>query len=315
MVVPVTSAATPLAAIMLCTYNGARFLADQLDSLQAQTHQNWMVIASDDGSADQTLEILQNYQAKWPIGRLTIRNGPQKGFCQNFLSLACDPEIKADYYAFCDQDDVWLPEKLTFALQNIVHNQEIQVPYLYGGRTIYVDEKLKPCGNSPLFMFPPSFRNALVQSIAGGNTMVFNSAAKRLIEKVGVVHVPSHDWWVYQLISGAEGKTFYDPTPHILYRQHDEALVGGNTSFSAIMERVMMVWQGRFQDWNTQNIVALKGANHLLAKGNQEILKFFEILRDAKLRDRFRLIGICGLYRQTRRGTFSLFLAAILKKI
>jgi glycosyltransferase involved in cell wall biosynthesis len=175
----------PLVAILLCTYNWAKYLAEQLDSLETQTHQNWLIIASDDGSTDQTLEILQQYQAKWPSGKLAIRSGPQKGFCQNFLSLACDPEIKADYYAFCDQDDVWLPEKLSIALVNIVFNQQLNIPYLYCGRTYYVTDNLKPYGISPLFVFPPSFRNALVQGIAGGNTMVFNPALKRLIENTG----------------------------------------------------------------------------------------------------------------------------------
>jgi len=184
---------TPLVPIFLCTYNGARFLAEQLDSLESQTHQNWVVFASDDGSSDQTLEILRQYQAKWPAGKLTIRSGPQKGFCQNFLSLACDLQIKADYDAFCDQDDVWLPAKLEVALSNIITNQAVDVPYLYCGRTKYVNENLKSCGMSPLCVFPPSFRNALVQNIAGGNTMVFNLAAKNLIEKVGLVDVTSHD--------------------------------------------------------------------------------------------------------------------------
>jgi glycosyltransferase involved in cell wall biosynthesis len=309
------SVAEPLVAILLCTYNGERFLAEQLDSLEAQTHQNWVLMVSDDGSKDGTLDILLKYQAKWPQGRMIIRNGPQKGFCHNFLSLACDSEIKADYYAFCDQDDVWLPEKLTVALQTIAANQNIYVPFIYCGRTTYVTEQLKPCGISPLFVFPPSFRNALVQSIAGGNTMVFNLAAKLLIEKAGPLNVPSHDWWVYQLISGAEGDVFYDPVPYLLYRQHDGALVGGNNSFSAKMERVKMLSQGRFQDWNTQNVVALKEVKHLLVKNHQEILKLFDALRGAKLKDRFRLVGICGLYRQTRRGTFSLFLAALFKRI
>jgi hypothetical protein len=76
-----------------------------------------------------------------------------------------------------------------------------------------------------------------------------------------------------------------------------------------------MLLQGRFQEWNTQNIKALKQVNHLLAKNQQEILKLFEVLRGASLRDRFRLMEICGLYRQTRRGTLSLFLAALIKKI
>ena len=311
----VQSVAEPLVAILLCTYNGERFLADQLDSLEAQTHQNWVLMVSDDDSKDGTLDILLKYQAKWAQGKMIIRNGPQKGFCQNFLSLACDSEIKADYYSFCDQDDVWLPEKLTVGLRTITANQNIYVPFIYCGRTTYVTEQLKPCGISPLFVFPPSFRNALVQSIAGGNTMVFNLAAKLLIEKAGPLNVPSHDWWVYQLVSGAEGDVFYDPVPYLLYRQHDGALVGGNNSFSAKMERVKMLWQGRFQDWNSQNIAALKDVKHLLAKNHQEILKLFEALRGAKLKDRFRLMEICGLYRQTRRGTLSLIFAALIKKI
>jgi len=309
------SSGSPLVAILLCTYNGAQFLAEQLDSLESQTHQNWVVIASDDGSTDQTLEILQKYQAKWPNGKLTIRSGPQNGFCQNFLSLACDQNIRADYYAFCDQDDVWLPEKLTVALENIASNKQADIPYLYCGRTKYMTETLKPCGMSPLFVFPPSFRNALVQSIAGGNTLVFNQAAKSLLEKVGLVDVPSHDWWMYQLVSGVEGIVFYDPNPYVLYRQHQFALVGGNNSFPAKMERVWMLLQGRFQRWNTQNIATLNQVNHLLAKNHQDILKMFESLRGARLKDRFRLMEVCGLYRQTRRGTFSLFLATLIKKI
>ncbi len=196
---------TPLVVVLLCTYNGARFLAEQLDSLQAQTHQNWVVIASDDGSTDQTLRILQQYQVKWPAGKLTIVSGPQKGFCQNFLSLACEPQIVADYYAFCDQDDVWLPNKLEIAVSNITLNQQLSVPYLYCGRTNYVTDNLKPCGTSPLFFSPPSFRNALVPSIAGGNTMVFNQASKRLMEGAGPLDVPSHDWWMYILVTGSGG--------------------------------------------------------------------------------------------------------------
>ncbi|QWD11250.1 glycosyltransferase family 2 protein [Polynucleobacter paneuropaeus] len=306
---------TPFVAILLCTYNGAQFLAEQLDSLEAQTHQQWVAFASDDCSTDKTIKILRQYQAKWPSGKLTIRTGPQKGFCQNFLSLACDPNICADYYAFCDQDDVWLPEKISIALEHIETNQQIDIPYLYCGRTKYVTEKLKPCGMSPLFVFPPSFRNALVQSIAGGNTMVFNQAAKLLLEKVGQVDVPSHDWWIYQLISGVDGNVFYDRNPQLLYRQHEFALVGGNNSLPAKIERVWMLLQGRFQGWNTQNIEALKQVNHLLVKNHRDILSMFETLRGAGLKDRFRLMEVCGLYRQTRRGTFSLFLAAVVKKI
>jgi hypothetical protein len=168
---------------------------------------------------------------------------------------------------------------------------------------------------SPLFVFPRTFRNALVQSIAGGNTMVFNQSAKLLIEKAGPLEVASHDWWVYQLVTGVEGEVYYDQVPQLLYRQHENALVGGNNSFSAKIDRIEMLFQGRFQKWNTQNIKALQQVNHLLAKNHQEILKMFQDLRGARFKDRFRLIEVCGLYRQTKRGTLSLFIAALLKKI
>lgn len=305
---------THLVAILLCTYNGVKFLAEQLDSLEAQTHHNWVVIASDDGSTDQTLEILQQYRAKWPPGKLSIRSGPQKGFCQNFLSLACDPEIKADYYAFCDQDDVWLPEKLSIALVNIAFNQQLNIPYLYCGRTNYVTENLKSCGISPLFVFPPSFRNALVQSIAGGNTMVFNVALKRLIENAGPLDVPSHDWWVYILVTGS-GVVFYDQVGHILYRQHDGALVGGNNTYYAKTKRLIMVFQGRFQDWNKKNLSALVYKSELLSELNKEVLTWFCRIGTARLMERIRILGVCGIYRQTRLGTISLYIATVFNKL
>ena len=305
----------PSVAILLCTYNGDHFLIEQLISLEKQVYQNWVVIASDDGSSDLTLEILNQYRAKWPVGKLTIRRGPRKGFCQNFLSLACDSKIEADFYAFCDQDDVWLPNKLQIAIENIVANQSAETPYVYCGRTQYVSSQLKPCGLSPAFVFPRTFRNALVQSIAGGNTMVFNKSTKSLIEKIGPLDVPSHDWWVYLLVTGVGGEVFYDSVPQILYRQHEYALVGGNNSLSARLDRIQMLIQGRFKNWNTQNIRALKLAQHLLVKNNQEILNMFESLRDAKIKDRLRLIGVCGLYRQTKFGTYSLVLAALIGKL
>lgn len=302
-------------AILLCTCNGETFLVEQLESLCAQSHKNWIVIASDDGSSDSTLDILYAYQEKWPPGKMMIRQGAQNGFCHNFLSLACDPNIKADYYAFCDQDDVWLPSKLSVAISNIRANQSAKIPYIYCGRSKYVTDKLLPCGLSPLFVFPRTFRNALVQSIAGGNTMVFNQATKILLEQAGVMNVASHDWWIYQLVTGAEGICYYDPVPQILYRQHANSLVGGSNSLNAIFRRMRMLLEGRFRDWNSLNIKALKKSNMLLTKNNNEILELFTSIRSSRIKKRFRLMDVCGLYRQTRRGSFSLFLAVLLNKV
>ena len=310
--------AGPLVAILMGTMNGARFLPEQLDSLAAQTHQNWVLFASDDGSTDDTINILKAYQAKWPAGKLMIKEGPKSGFCTNFQSMACHPGIKADYYAFCDQDDIWLPSKLEVAVGKIAAHQvarDATLPFLYCGRTHYVSKKLEPIGISPLFVFPAKFRNALVQSIAGGNTMVFNQETKLALEKVGMTEVPSHDWWLYLLVSGIGGEVYYDKVPQILYRQHDDSIVGENRSFTSKCFRAYTLLRGRFRNWNTKNIEALHVVNGMLTEDNQEILRLFKLMRSAKLIDRFRLMEVCGLYRQTWRGTMTLFLAALIKKI
>jgi len=304
-----------LVAILLCTFNGSRFLSEQLNSFESQTHHSWFVIASDDGSSDGTLDILLHYQNKWPTGKLIIRRGPENGFCSNFLSLACDPTISADFYAFCDQDDVWLPSKLSTALSSISHYGVSDKPALYCGRTVYVDEALKKIGASRPYSFPPNFRNALVQSIAGGNTMVFNSSTKVLLESIGRVQHASHDWWLYQLVTGVGGIVIYDKEPQVLYRQHNDALVGGNTSILQGTERFSAVLKGRFKRWCDVNNSALFAAEDYLLNENKVTLNLFRLMRAANFKDRIRLFGVVGLYRQSRLGTISLYLAVLLKKV
>lgn len=295
------------------TYNGGKYIAEQLDSIQTQTHQNWRLIVSDDGSTDNTLDIVKNYQIAWGAAKLEIRQGPQNGFAENFLSMACDPSIKADYYAFSDQDDVWLPEKLERAILRLANGPD--AAQIYCGRTIYATEQLKQYGLSPDFAHPPSFRNALVQSIAGGNTMVFNQKAKALIEKAGCVDVPSHDWWAYILVTASDGIVHFDNEPLVVYRQHPNGLVGENQSFGAKLERARMVFNGQLQKFISQNCSALSSCSHLINTNNHIWLQVFEKMRASHAKDRFRLLEICGLYRQTWRGTLTFLLAAVLRKL
>ena len=230
-------------------------------------------------------------------------------------SLACDPTIQADFYAFSDQDDVWMVDKLARALAYFDTVNNVDLPRVYGSRTQLVDQHLTPFGYSPLFALPRSFRNALVQSIAGGNTMVFNQRAKMVLEKTGLQQVVSHDWWLYQLIKGVGGVVFYDPQSSLMYRQHNGALVGHNCGFKAKLDRIFYVFNGRFKAWNTLNCQALVAVRHVLTIDNQVILESFNRLRGARFKDRVRLLEVCGLYRQTWQGTCSLWLATLLKRI
>jgi hypothetical protein len=132
----------PLIAILMTTFNGELFLEDQLKSIKAQLHKRWKLYVSDDASSDKTLSILKSYQKRWGKSKLIIRHGPQKKFSHNFLSLATDKKIKADFYAYCDQDDIWLPSKLSAAIKRL-QKEPPKKPLLYCSRTTYVDKHLK----------------------------------------------------------------------------------------------------------------------------------------------------------------------------
>ncbi|MHC2147784.1 glycosyltransferase family 2 protein [Pseudomonas sp. 210_17 TE3656] len=312
---PHSSIKSPHVAILMCSYNGERFLTGQIDSIERQTHRNWSLVVSDDGSQDGTIKILQAYMDSWGPERLKIVQGPKRGFVKNFLSLTCRTDIDAEFFSWADQDDIWSEDKLQVALtwlQTIPQH----VPALYCGRTKLIDESGTPIGSSPRFRLPPCFSNALVQNIGGGNTMVFNKAARDLIQEAGGnLDVPAHDWWAYQLISGAGGKIYYDPLPKVLYRQHAENLIGSNSGWSARLRRLRMALNGRFYEWNTQNIQALETMQHRLSIDGQTTLDHFKAARNKKLFQRVSGVLRAGVYRQTLFGNLGLILATLIKKI
>lgn len=302
-------------AILMCTYNGELFLAEQLASFQRQTHRTWTVYASDDGSQDGTLDLLQTSSIQWGAGRLQIVVGPRRGFVANFLSLTCRADVKADFFAWADQDDVWKEDKLQKAIGWLNSIPE-HIPALYCGRTELISESGVSFGYSPKFRLAPHFSNALVQNIGGGNTMVFNQAARALLQEAGDnLTVPSHDWWAYQLVSGAGGCVHYDPVPTVLYRQHSENLVGTNSSWFARFKRLRMAFQGGFYEWNTQNIRALETMRHRLSQEHQAKLAQFKAARGQKFFRRILGFQRAGLYRQTLYGNLGLIFATLLKKI
>lgn len=302
-------------AILLSTYNGERFLEEQLNSLITQSHSGWTIYASDDGSTDGTLAILEDYRIKLGPERLTILAGPKQGFAKNFLSMVKNASIQADYFAFCDQDDIWLPERLSTAiarLQSIPNNQ----PALFCSRTRLIDEKGSPIGLSPLFSKPACFKNAIVQSIAGGNTMLFNNSARTLLANTHTEQtIISHDWWLYILVSGCGGHVHYSSQPLVNYRQHGNNLIGSNSSFRDRLVRIEKIFKGTFREWNESNLVGLSTfKEHLTPESLRAFVQFQECRHTSLLR-RLALISSSGLYRQTAAGQLGLFIATIFKRI
>ena len=240
----------PRIAILMGTFQGRRFLSEQMESIAAQSCSTWSLWASDDSSDDGTQDILAAFRDKWGSDRLAIRTGPGRGFRANFLSLACDRLIDAHYFAYADQDDLWDPDKLARAIAWL-ESRPAGKPALYCARTRLIDEAGDALGHSPLFGRPLTFANALVQSVAGANTMVFNRAARDLLCEAGDdVDVQTHDWWTYMVVMGCGGDVFYDRHSTVGYRQHGANLVGSNADWAARAVRARKLLAGRFRSMN-----------------------------------------------------------------
>jgi glycosyltransferase involved in cell wall biosynthesis len=299
--------------ILLCTLDGERFLAEQLASLEAQTLVDWNMVAADDGSRDSTLALLRQFQQKHGAGRVTIGSGPRRGFVANFLQLACREDLNSSYYAFCDQDDLWEADKLERALSVVGKGP---APAVYCSRTTLINEAGAVVGLSPAFRRPPSFQNALVQSIAGGNTFVFNEAVRNLLRHAGPdVRVPSHDWWLYLVTTACGGRVYYDLRPSVRYRLHNENEVGSNLGVQARMLRLHMLLKGRFRQWMHDNIAALQPLKPFMTDGALNALDHFERARELPLPSRLRSFRQSGIHRQTVVGNVGLAFGALVNRI
>lgn len=302
-------------AVLICTYNGSKYLRKQLDSILNQTHQSWVIFVSDDGSTDNTVDILKEYQKKVGDDKFYILAGPGKGFSWNFLSLLESAGSEFFAYAFCDQDDIWKPNKIERSI-NWLRQQSAQSPAVHCGRTELIDDQDATIGYSPLFLRPPSLRNALIQSIAGGNTMTLNQQARELVILTPRwVEIVSHDWWIYILLSSYNGIVHYDMTPSIDYRQHTNNIVGSNTGWLARVKRISGLMDGKFRDWIGKNIAALQSMDAEIPEENAKLLNKFIEARKAPLMKRICLFKELKLYRQTHYGTIAFYIAVLLKKI
>jgi glycosyltransferase involved in cell wall biosynthesis len=218
--------------ILLATYNGEAFLDEQLESIAVQTHGDWRLIARDDGSADRTTEILDAFRARHPDKVVVVEDGDGNlGLVPNFSRLMENSD--APYAAFCDQDDVWIPEKLALSLQKmraLEGRHGAAAPLLVFTDLTVVDEDLNVIRDSfwKYQGLRPERCNALnrllLQNVVTGCTALMN---RPLVEKATPIGPEAmvHDWWVV-LVVAAFGIAGYIPQPTVLYRQHRRNLIG-----------------------------------------------------------------------------------------
>jgi glycosyltransferase involved in cell wall biosynthesis len=302
-------------AVLMGTKDGAAFIDEQLQSLLAQSYPLVDLWISDDGSIDGTTAIIETWKSRWRKGRMTLVEGPREGFAANFRSMILDRRIEADCYAFCDQDDIWEPDRLESAI-GWMQAHDAKTPLMFCSRTATMTETGNLVGHSPLFARPPSFRNALVQSIAGGNTMLLNAAARDLLARASArTGFVSHDWWAYLIVTAAGGIVRYDPRPLVRYRQHASNLVGANVSWGARISRLGRLFKGEFAGWTDLNLDGLAVNRDLLTEDAAACLDLFTSGRQGGLFRRLAVLRKSGVYRQTFSGTLGLYLAFILGRI
>lgn len=241
--------------ILLSTYNGEQFLEEQLQSLVRQQGVETDILVRDDGSTDGTRELLEQWQNK---GLLTWYGGENLGWAMSFMHLLTHAH-DADYYAFCDQDDIWLPDKLSRAVEMIERQAETRVLYC-SNMNYYRDGRdeghVKPAG----MQF--DIHTAMVKCLTVGCTMVLNKALAEAIRSHAPQRVFAHDFWVYQVAS-AIGTVCYDAESHMLYRQHDHNQVGLKRTFSEVwhrrLETLHTFWKDHSREEMARQLLNLHG--------------------------------------------------------
>ena len=214
-------------AILLSTYNGERYLEEQLASFEDQSYPCWQLLWRDDGSTDSTRYLMEEFTGR--VGDVRCRevnsNAGRLGVQKSFLSLLSAAQEYA-LVAFADQDDVWLPDKLARGVKCLERVRGNSAA-LYCGRQILVDNALRVLRWSRSFSTELPFPSSIAQNIATGCTVMLNQEAIRVIERSVPPEVSLHDWWSYIVVTAVQGQVVFDDDAHILYRQHSGNVIGG----------------------------------------------------------------------------------------
>ena len=304
-------------AVILGFYNGNKFISEQLNSILQQTHKNIDIFIFDDKSSENIILKPRDLEIRSTNIIKIIRRENNVGYARNFLQGLKETGNKHHFYAFCDQDDIWEKDKISRAL-NKTNMIKDDIPTLYFSRTSYYSSDcLSEIGSSRIFKKPPSFSNAILQNIAGGNTILMNASARQIvIQTIDNNDFISHDWWCYLIISAASGRIIFDNAKTVKYRQHNNNLIGMNIGFFNQKSRLIEFASGKVKTWLDSNIGNLSKYKYLISKKNIKVLEYFSKAR--KSRNSLKRIFFylrSGVYRQSCLENLIFLIGLLLKKI
>ena len=307
--------------ILLATFNGERFLEAQLDSLLSQTHENILIIIRDDQSTDGTCSILRSYEGEYP-DKIKVLNVDQVtlGASGNFSVLIAyainlQIELKLDYFAFCDQDDIWDSKKLEKQLVSMISLESESttkkgLPFLIHCDLEVVNEKAERISDSlicyqGLEISKNNFSSLLTSNLVTGCTAMFNPTLARLavpIPKEAVMH----DWWI-AIVASAFGKIGFVDEALVKYRQHAVNTIGAKRKpskkrgqFNKVMEILFLL-----------SNVEINTHFHSVAEQS----KIFRQRYDNELTQRLRIVLRLSSWMKTNSGPLQHLIYRLLRKI
>ena len=264
-------------AVAMSTYNGELYIKEQINSILQQKNVKVDLFIRDDGSKDKTLEILESYAKKW--NNIHVVKGDNLGVGNSFMELLYSIGCEYDYYAFADQDDVWLPDKLS---QGIVKIKDSDIPLLYVSNQILVDKNLNRL--KMRFEVPPgiTYKQIICNNSVSGCTMVWNKELQELLIDINrrptadLLKNRIHDVWVV-MVASVVGKIIYDKSSCILYRQHENNVVGVKKN------SIIKQWMKKLKDNSQRN-----GRSKLCKEINE---KFGDIIFDMECKQNLDIYG------------------------
>lgn len=294
--------------VLLSAYNGEKYITQQIESIMNQNNvDHIMLLVRNDGSTDNTLEILRKLEKKY--ANLRVINGSNIGLIASFFELLRIgfEELNFDYYSFSDQDDYWMNDKLESAI-NYLSKENNDIPLLYGCRSIVVDEALRPTG----FLTQAqkrklTFYNTAIQNIVIGHNQVLNKKLAKILvtQKQDFSNIYSQDLWITN-VAAISGKIIFENTPHTYYRMHGNNQLGyGKGKIDRMCSHLVRLRKKEPQKMALQlRTLTEYYHKYLSIDEKHEINSFFK--QQDNIINRGKYIKTMKLYRQSDKET-SLF--------
>ncbi len=267
----------------MATYNGEKYIKEQINSILNQKYHNWNLIIRDDGSTDKTVHIINDFIAKYP-DRITFVKDKKRnlGSSRNFSELLTHSQ--SEYIMFCDQDDVWLPERIELSMNEILKLEKKfgnKKPLLVFNDLYVVDERLNIQSDSFWKFKKRDPRNTalnrlILQNVITGCAMIINRSLLRLSLPIDE-NAMMHDWWI-AIVASAFGEISFIDMPLVYYRQHGSNVIGANTK--SISKFIRKVTSGRFDKG-----IFIDHMQRVFAQANS----FFRIYKDSLPKDKLEI--------------------------